>query len=310
MMVQLSGELVIALMLPLFMVVLQVVESFGGDYRSRATSQCILRISSLIVAREEPTDEAIRALRSRYSNNILLEAVTFVLANIYGRKLHRLALIVEVCKVDFWALRATKRLQWQEKIESLIAISQLSHLGTIADEVGCGACNAEDTGRFAAMLLVASRPERAVQYVARLKTSLSLHDVVVLMQLMKRSGQPIAYTPLLISTNRNLQYLGICLCEELAMSDAEESLQRLVESDDDEVAVAALRALCTLRCDLTLPSVVSGMSRLLPHMRATIVRHAVQSCYSLKSCAHLLSDQERATFAQQIASYKCKIVCN
>ncbi len=309
MMIVLNEEWVIALLLPLLLAVSEAMHTIGGRYRTYATTRCIAHITALLMSDDEPQDEIIHKLRLHYTNATIVEAVIFISEHIYGGKLHRLALIVEVCEIDFMLQRAAKRKQGGARAIHLLKMSQLSHLGTLLDYTEEETSN--DKARFyATMSLVASHPERAIRYIARLDTRLSLHEVVVLTRLMQRSGSPIAYTPLLISENRNLQYIGIYLCELLAIVDAERYLQLLAESKDCEIALAALQALCTLRGDLKTSHVRLGVSRLAPHLRAAFLRHAVQSCYSLRSCAHLLNNEERTSFSQHVGSYKCQIVCN
>ena len=120
----------------------------------------------------------------------------------------------------------------------------------------------------------------------------------------------IAYTPMLASENRNLQLIGVYLAESLLAVDAETYLQRLVASPDYEVAHAGLYALCAIRGDIASRSSHLAIERLTPLHRAAFLRHAVQSCYSLSSCARLLTAKERTQFTQRIDSYKCRIVCN
>jgi hypothetical protein len=40
------------------------------------------------------------------------------------------------------------------------------------------------------------------------------------------------------------------------------------------------------------------------------VRHAVQSCYSPQSLAHLLNRQEQQEFEGRVSSYKSSILCS
>jgi hypothetical protein len=165
--------------------------------------------------------------------------------------------------------------------------------------------------RFCAMVaLIAARPSRAVRYITQFKEELSLHEVAVLVQLMRRAGVAIAYTPLLCSPNRNLQLVGIYLCGHFSITDAEPHLQRLVESEDGEVAYQALQTLCSIHGDISTQQVGRALRRLLPHQRISFVMRAVHNCYSLRSCAHLLTREEQMLFLQRTNSYKCRIVCN
>lgn len=152
--------------------------------------------------------------------------------------------------------------------------------------------------------------ENSIQAIAQLDRLLSIGEVAREVKRLLGAGRSIAYTPLLMSQNRNLQFVGIYLCLHFQLTDSEKHLQRLVMSADSEIAYVALLALCSIRGDLTSSGVCSVMRELAPHHRALFVRHAVQSCYSLRSCAHLLNSEERADFFRRVSSYKCTIVCN
>jgi LemA protein len=183
-------------------------------------------MASMITSCEEPRDEVIRGLQLRYSTNTILESAIFIAEHIYGNSLYRLTTIIEVCEVDYHLLRAMHKGGAKERASLLARLSRLSHIGSM---VGFAEEGLRDTERevqlYATATLIASHPERAIGYIAKLKAPLSLYEVAILTQLMRRAGTPIAYTPLLLSDNRNLQYTGIYICAQLAIVDAEEHLQ-------------------------------------------------------------------------------------
>ncbi len=267
-----NGEAIIALALPLLVVVLYLVYVVRKMLLSYAMVQCVAHISEMIVAEEEPSDEEIRSLRIKFTKSIIRNAVTFVSESIYGKSLNRLLLIVEVCKVEY------------------IPISH-ERFGEITT-------------------LIEAYPDQAIRYIARLDYRLSWYDVALLVQLMRRVGTPIAYTPLLTSQNCNLQLIGLYICEHFSIVDAESHLQRLACSEDSEISYISLLSLCSIRGNISTDEVGEALDRLLPYQRATFLRHAVQACYSLRSCAHRLNKAEYRLFSQRINSYKCHIVCN
>lgn len=303
-----NEEVAIALALPMLMVVTQAVHSIGCRYRNYTTAQCIARIMAMIVAHEEPEEEEIWRLRLRFSNNTILNAVIFISQHIYGPATHRLLLVIEVCEIDYHLQKALKHKERREQTQLLSKLSQLLGIGIIVD------CADYDTDRIdsldSAIVHIATKPELAIRHIANIKASLSLYEAALLSQMIHRAGAPIAYTPLLISENRNLQLIGIYLCENLAIVDAERHLQRLTTSEDREIAQNALFALCSLRGNLAVPQVEECVSRLTPHIRAAFIRHTVHSCYSLRSCSHLLNKKEALRFSQRIGSYKCRFLCN
>lgn len=266
-----NEEITLATLLPLVVAVTEIVRSVHRRYTSLIRARCIARIARMAVAEEDPSDGEIRALRLYYTSSTIAEATAFVAEHIYGDSYHRISLLQEVCHID-------KGKGWGELREVVNTI------------VGYPNC--------------------AIQYLARLTTPLSWYEVAVLSQLLRRTGAPIAYTPLLTSQSRNLQLVGIYICDSLSITDAEPHLQRLCEVEDSEVARASLYTLCTLRGDITTPQVECAIARFSPNQRASLLRHLVWACYSLRTCSRLLTRKECISFSQRLNTYKSKIVCN
>ena len=267
-----TEEIAIALALPLLMMVTQVAHSLYRRLYGYIRARCIVRISRLIMEREEPSDKDILSLRRRFSPDTITDAARFISEHIYGNAHHRLMLITEVCEVELSPLKD----------------SELCDLSTFIE----------------------AYPDRAIRYIARLSRPLSWYEVALLTQLLRRTGTSIVYTPLLTSQNRNLQIIGVYLSELFAITDAEPHLQQLSSSPDEEVAYMALLTLCSIRGDISSPQVACALMRLTPYQRTTFIRHAVQACYTPLSCATLLSTEEQRLFIQQLNSYKCQIKCN
>ena len=267
-----TEEIAIALALPLLMVVTQAAHSLYRRLCDHIRVRCIVHISRLIMASEEPTDRDILSLRWRFTLETITDAARFISEHLYGSAHHRLMLITEVFEVDISPLHDSEL---------------------------------RDTSTF-----IEAYPDQAIRYIARVSQSLSWYEVALLTQLMRHTGISIVYTPLLTSRNRNLQIIGVYLSELFTITDAEPHLQRLTSSDDNEVAYMALLTLCSIRGDISSPQVACAIERLAAYQRATFIRHAVQACYSPLSCATLLSPEEQRLFTQQLNSYKCQIRCN
>lgn len=268
MMTPLQEEVAIALALPIFAVVTQIVHSLHTRLHRRNLAHCVGHIARMVVRVEE--NESV--LQRRYLRSTIDESVRFVSDYIYGGAHDRLREVAAECGVEY-----TPRCS--------------DYLHSVVDAV-------------------ADRPERAVRHIARCDASLSWYDTALLFQLMRRAGAPIAYTPLLMSENRNLQLLGVYLCAHFSVVDAEGLLQRLVAGKDKEVAQAALLTICSLRGDISTPQVAQALARLSDNHRAILLRHIVQACYSPKACSTLLTSEELQRLAEQVNSYKCRIVCN
>ena len=306
----LNEELLLALALPLLVVVTQATMSVSRRLNSFAKARCIARIVRMIMAKEEPSDDEMRLLRLRFGVRIILEATIFISEHIYGNALCRLALLIEVCEIDRYILHKVQHSRGGG--DSLLA--KLPYLTHASTAVECAELYPHREQYFAcfqvAVALIVAHPERAIYYVSQLENRLTWCEVALLTQLMRRVGQPIAYTPLLTSQNRNLQLLGIYICSHFSAVDAEPHLQLLVESEDSEVSYMALLALCSIRGGLATTQVGNLLARLDTHHRSAFIRHAVLASHSPLSCANHLTRKEQMVFKQQIDSYKCRIVCN
>lgn len=304
-------EVVVGLALPVAFLIVQTLHLAYKRIRTYAIAQCIFHISNMIMAEEEPSDEEMRALRLRFTAGVILDAVHFIAEKIYGNALNRLALIIEVCEVDYYLVGRIYRTRGRSRVCHLAKLSALTYATTIVEYAEVYLEEEHRETRFYAMAaLVAARPDRAIHYILRFKSSLTLGEVAMLTQLLRRAGAPIAYTPLLSSQNHNLQLVGIYLSGHFSIVDAEPHLQRLAESENDEVSYMALLTLCSIRGDISTSQARTALKRLAPHERNSFMLYAVQNCYSLRSCVHLLTSEERRLFAQRINSYKCRMVCN
>lgn len=310
-MLSFEGSAALLAALPLSFMVAQAGGSAYRRMRAGAVARCVARISAMIMADEEPSDEDMRSLRSRYSVGVVLDSVLFVADKIYGDRLNRLVLIIEVCELDYYLLGLIRRSRGLQRVRNLSKLSLLTNAAMVVEYAEAYLEEEHRATRFYAIAaLVSARPSRAIRYIERFDSALTLHEVALLVQLMRRAGVAIAYTPMLVSQNRNVRLVGIYLCEHFSITDAEPHLQRLAESKDREVAYMALQAICAIRGDISTVEVGEALQQFMPHQRAAFIMRAVQNCYSLRSCAHYLSPDEREMFSQRQNSYKCRIVCN
>ena len=148
-------ELTISLILPLLAVAIYSVRMVRKRVVYYATSRCVEHISAMIVAKEEPSDEEIRSLRTKFTKGVIDDAVVYISDHISGRSLNRLSLIMEVCEVAYTSIFHKR-------------------FGEIAT-------------------LIEAYPDRAIRYIARLDYSLSWYDVALLVQLMRTLFQYYIY---------------------------------------------------------------------------------------------------------------------
>ena len=294
---------------PCILLLAQRVTHLRTRHRSRRQARCIEDIILLICAPREPHNEAIALLRHRYSYATLLNSILFVADNIYGDELYRLASIIEICKVDFRLIRTIRRHHGARRAEALRHLSHLPLTPAMFEVAELRIDQERHTSFYATAILVASRPERAVRYITRLRHDLSLYEAAILAELLRRQGS-IAYTPLLNSENSNLRLLGLYVVASLTAVDAEPALQRLLTDPKSNIALISLYTLCYLRGNISSPNARRVFKGLEPHHRKAFIRHAVQSCYSSLACSALLNRDEHASLLGRINSYKCRIVCN
>ena len=306
-----GNVVMMASVLPLSLAVVRIGGAAYRRLRGYAVARCVARISEMVVAEVEPSDRDIRSLRYRYTVGVVLDSVLFVAEKIYGDALNRIVLIVEDCELDYYLLGLIRRKSGSQRVRNLSKLSLLTNATIAVERAEIYLDEPHRTSRFCAMAaLVAARPNRAIHYIGSVDDELTLYEVAVLTQLMRRAGTAIAYTPLLVSQNRNLQLVGIYLCEHFSIIDAEPHLQRLVVSEDKDVAYLALQALCAIHGDISNSRVGAVLQRLTPCQRISFILRSVYNCYSLRSCAHHLTHEERIMFSQRVNSYKCRIVCN
>ena len=295
---------------PCLILITQVAYSLSTHYTSNARARCVADIMQLICANKECLDDDILNLRHRFSHKTMLAATLYISKNIYGNELYRLASIVELCGVDYRLIRhSTSLCKWKRAYR----LEALSHIPTTPATFECAELNIEHNRHlsfYSAMTLISSRPEYAMRYISQLQHDLSLYEVALLAELLRRRSGAIAYTPLLTSENRNLRLLGVYIVQSLLAVDAEAYLQQISIGDDYELALSALHTLCSIRGNIASSS-VRHLFNSLPHChRNLFLRNAVQACYSTRACASLLNSEEYTRLIGRINSYKCRIVCN
>lgn len=154
------------------------------------------------------------------------------------------------------------------------------------------------------------RPDHAIVYIARVERPITLCEAAHLTSTLLANNTPMAYTPLLSSRNRNLQLVGLHLVYHFGFVDAEHLIQQMVANGEPTISTLALHTLCSICGNMRTHRVVSHFEGLSEHRRLAIVRHAVQSCYSPHSLAHLLTRQEQQEFEGRVSSYKSSILCS
>lgn len=167
-----------------------------------------------------------------------------------------------------------------------------------------------DAVRFAALLLVvAARPESLLRSICALRRPLTVAERAELLFQLRRGLLPIAWQPLLRSSNENLQRLGLLIVEHFSIERAEGDLYHLVATGGEHLSLEALYLLASLHLPLRRREVVVRMATLRGVERRAFLRHLSAVGYSARQVAVLLSDKERGRYERRLSSYKRRLVC-
>ncbi|MBQ5358444.1 MAG: permease-like cell division protein FtsX, partial [Alistipes sp.] len=93
----------------------------------------VAKISAMIMAEEEPSDRAMRALLSHYSVGVVFDSALFVSERIYGDALNRLVLVAEVCGLHCHLLDAIGRSRGMQRVRHLAKIPLLANAAMVAE---------------------------------------------------------------------------------------------------------------------------------------------------------------------------------
>lgn len=165
--------------------------------------------------------------------------------------------------------------------------------------------------RTAALLAtLAADPSKAIITIASLKFDLSPLDIARIVTLLRRGLLPIAYAPLLQSSNRNLRMLGLSIVRNFGIEIADKQLQQIIATTTDaDIVHEAIYALSSLGRPLGRTKVRDRLSTMTPRRRRQLCRHLTQSGYSLSALRCIFTPDETLYSESIIKSYKRDLVC-
>lgn len=165
--------------------------------------------------------------------------------------------------------------------------------------------------RTAALLAtLAADPSKAIPTIASLKFDLTPLDIARIIKLLRRGLLPIAYEPLLLSTNRNLQMLGLAIVRNFGIEIADKHLQNIIaNASDASIVHEAIYTFSTLGRPLGRTKVRDRLSLMTPRQRRQLCRHLTQSGYSLSALRCIFTPSETLYSESIIKSYKRDLVC-
>ena len=158
--------------------------------------------------------------------------------------------------------------------------------------------------------LIASDPQMAIQRISALRYRLSPLDISRIISLLRRGIIPIAYEPLLQSTNYNLQMLGIAIVRNFGIDIADKRLHDIISSCNDKAIVReAILTLSSLGRPLGRAKIRHRMSSMSISERKSFCRYLATEGYSVQALRTLFSEKEMHYAEALIKSYKRDLVC-
>ncbi len=158
--------------------------------------------------------------------------------------------------------------------------------------------------------LITSEPQLVIRRIEALPYRLSALDISLIISLLRRGIIPIAYEPLLHSSNYNLQMLGIAIVRNFGIDIADKQLHDIISSCDDKIVVRdAILTLSSLGRPLGRAKIRQRMSRMNTEERKSFCRYLAAEGYSVQALRTLFSEKEMHYAETLIKSYKRDLVC-
>ena len=165
--------------------------------------------------------------------------------------------------------------------------------------------------RTAALLAtLAADPSKAIATIASLRFELTPLDIARIISLLRRGLLPIAYEPLLCSSNHNLQMLGLYIVRNFGIEIADKHLQNIISSaTNPNIVHEAIYTLSSLGRPLGRTKVRERLSTMTPRRRKQLCRHLTHAGYSLSALRSLFTQDETRYSESIIKSYKRDLIC-
>lgn len=301
-----------ALFIGAIVVALLALLGAGALRHSRARSRdAVLRSRYLhivvmaLMAGDEPAPR-FPMIRRTGARLLLAETLAGVVGVTYGLDARPLRRIVEDNELDTWLLHRVRRAQGYRRARFLSLLAALPVGDDVAACIGRYSGSRNRYVRFYALMTqLSAEPSRVLRLMAEYPQPFSACEVAEIMAVLRRGMLPIAYEPLVLSSNRNLRKVGLNIVRQFGIEEAEEYVLRIVAQEAGcELGREALYTLCALRRPLARPEVVDCIAAMEPSRRRPLLRCMVQEGYAPKSLQKLLDDRERPYYESLVRSYK------
>ena len=243
------------------------------------------------------------SVRSRLA---LAEAIYVVVSHTYGNDVEQLRTIVEQNKLAGLLLRRTKFCCGAKRAHILMLLSTIPITDEIITKIERYTHSRDKDVRMSALTaILAAKPSAAIQTIASLEFDLSPFDTTRIIALLRRGLLPIAYEPLLASTNRNLRILGLAIVRSFGIEIAEKHLHKIITTEEDiSVINETIYTLASMGRPLGHTKIRERLAAMPARKRKELCRHLTVEGYSLSAVQSLFTERESVYAESLINSYK------
>ena len=268
----------------------------------------IKQIVSLLRS-EQPTHLRVRSARKRIA---LAEAIYIVMSHTYGNDMEQLRTLVEQNDLAKLLLRRARRCRGAKRAHTLMLLSTIPLKDGVIEKIERYIHSRDKDVRMSAMTaILAAKPSSAIQTIATLEFDLSSFDTTRIIALLRRGLLPIAYEPLLASTNRNLRILGLAIVRSFGIEIAEKHLHKIITTEEDmSVVNETIYTLASMGRPLGHTKIRERLAAMPAHKRKELCRHLTAEGYSLSAVKSLFTERESIYAESLINSYKRALAHN
>lgn len=123
-------------------------------------------------------------------------------------------------------------------------------------------------------------------------TPISITEIITQ---LRRGYIPIAYEPMIMSSNNNLVELGLGIIRHFRINDALPTLYRLASTTAQPAIESVLVSIVTLHGNLAKQPVTESISQLPRNIRKKLYRHVTTEGYSLSALAEVCSNERNSS---------------
>ena len=244
------------------------------------------------------------------ARHALAEVLSRLAASTYGLDNRPLRRIVRENGLESYLLRRIRRTRGYRRAYYLLLLSRLPlEAQTDAAVARYTASRHPYVSFYALMTRLAFDPTMALRLVGEFARPFTVYEVSEVMATLRRGVLPVAYEPLLDSSDRNLRIVGLNIVRQFGIEEAERQLLGIVRNGPQELAREAVYTLCALHRPLARREVADFVRGMNAADRKALLRSMAREGYSARAVGALSPEPERAYYRSLVDSYKCRIVC-